>query len=1016
MNRKISRPGARQNSAGAGIIEILVLIFVMAVGMLAMAKMHTILVRDGGTANNRAIATSLAREKLDDLRGFKWATQEEAANNGDNCAEATTFCFGEIADNLGGAILSGDIVVGNTTFNLSWTCHLGDSASACPSDGSDTSDAFKRVVATVTWTDQNGADAVTLASSIVKDDALLVAFSAGGSGGTAGYGPHVQYSPGAAPDIVAVPIVQGEVNKETSKPLPDVVSAGSSVATSFETVTYALGSPDYKQVLDDFVTVSCVCKFSADGAGYPASYYYWDNQAKTLKVKYPADADMIATHRGVPALSGQHTLCTKCCRDHHDLKSDTNTALYDPSRPDADYTGDGDHKHYYYADGTGANPALGLAEVSVAANAKYLEACRFLRVDGLYRLMQDWAAKDLVVMPKDGYLTNTGTLSTYQTYVRNVLRYWARSDCNGASGTGCDGISQAAVPAKSFLDNRNLANASGSHQLLSRALYLDRVYGKSTPRTLDSTYYSTLASRIVANQTDADQVWLDIMPFNEVNTTLLTSWYSSDAATVSVTNASIADVTAADANYYGVYSRGKATVLGGGNANIYAVLLPSTSGLTGGTKQGTYTGTKDYDPATLVDTGTAIPYSSEIGIDRHDHATALRKSDFINISTTTSAGITGEVRLGNATGADYFGAIAVKAVRTSDGSETACTISGEGNVKGYSCPVASGFTGRLRISQTSGSGAFFDYGGDSTYDTEGGDGFQSQSGEFVNVTGPTDGGVFWLFSHTAEVRGSISCNTETVCTQVQAHTSAGDTCTISGSTVACPVTLDATSKAWTGTVTLANKPGYSNYLSVTSASCSGGDGTSEKTTSSLTVGPTDLPSALTFCATTGVSLAPCTLGSTTVQSGESITAYLATSILWPGTCSSISQTRYCSNGSLGGSILYYNDSCNQTVVTPLPVWFGLVNPKPLDWLAIAGATGYKIYTCTSSFNDAPAVASLCTPTTLTTTISTTTYTPTPGKKELICVAVKATTGSSDSGLSARRCVHRNNAGSAYTYY
>ncbi|NTV94923.1 MAG: hypothetical protein HGA75_05845 [Thiobacillus sp.] len=1006
-----------RRSAGSGLIEVLVLIFVMAVGMLAMGKMHTVLIRDGGTANNRAIATSLAQEKLDDLRGFKWINATQAAANGDNCADAGMFCYSEIADNSGGFILAGDVTVGNTTFALSWQCFLTDTATTCPNPSDNVT--FKTVVATVAWTDQNGAHTVVLRSALVRDDPLLTSFSADGGEGAPAYGPKVEYTPGAAPDIVAVPIAQGEVNKETSKPLPDVVSAGKSVATSFETVTYALGSPDYKQVLDDFITVSCVCKFTSDGTGYPASYYYYDSDAKSLKVKYPTDADMVTTHRGVPDGNGQHTLCTKCCRDHHDLQTNTATALYDPNRPSTDYTADGDHKHYFYADGTGSNPALGLTEVTVAANAKYLEACRFLRVDGFYRLLQDWYAKDLVVMPKDNYLTNASTLSAYQTYVRNVLRYYSRSNCTAAGGTGCDSITQPSAPLKSSLVERNLSNASGSHQLLSRAIYLDKVYGKTAPRTLDSTYYTTLATKIVANQSDATKVWLDIVPFNEVNTTLLTSWYSTNSS-VSVTNAPIADVTSADANYYGVYSRGLYTVVSGGNANIYAVLLPSTSGLTGGALQGTYTGAKDYDPTTLADTGTAIPYSSEIGIDRHDHSTALRSWDYLNISTTTSAGISGEIRLGNALGSSYYSIIAVKAVRTSDGAETACTISGEGNVKGFSCPVSSGFTGRLRIVQTTGTGAFFDYGTDGVYDTESVGGYQYESSELVNVTGPTNGGVFWLFSHTAEVRGTVSCSTDTICTQVQATTSTGGTCTISGGTVTCPVTLDSASKTWSGTVTFANKTGFSNYISASASTCGSSDGTSAKPTGTLNAGPTDLPSALTFCATSGTVLAPCTLGSTTIQSGESLTAFSSLTKLWPGTCSQISELRYCNSGTLSdpsGTGTYIYDSCNQTSVAPVPAWTGTTNPKHLAWAAISGASGYNVYTCTSSFNTAPATSSLCTPTTLTgNNIPDLTYYPTPGKKDLICIVIKATAGASLSDASSRMCIHRDNAGSTYTYY
>jgi len=917
MNRTLSidpglsplRTRSAHSQQGASMIEVLVLIFIMAVGMMGMSKMHTVLIRDGGTANNRAIATSLAQEKIDDLRSFTWRDNAQALANSQNCANTSVYCFSEMATNAGGRLAAGSVTLGNTAFTLSWT--------VTPATN------FNQVVVTVAWTDQNGNDAVQLNASIYRDGHVIQAFNppGGGGGGVGGQGPRVAYTQGIAPDAVPVPILQGEVNKETSKPLPDVVSAGKSVATSFETVTYKASGTTTKQIVSDFVTISCVCKFTTDGAGYPASYYYWDSDHKAIQVKYPLNqhegtAQTITKRRGVPDASGQHPLCDKCCNDHHDKYGDSTTALYDPSRPAGDYrTGSGEsgnHKHYYYVNES--NPAQGLVEVAETNNQKYLESCRFLRVDGFYRLMQDWVAKDLIVMPKDNYLTNSATLGTYQEYVRNVLRYWARTDCSSAGASGCTGINQANLPSKSSLVQRNISNqTSGSVQLLSRALYLDSVYQKNAPRTLDAAYYTYLAGRIVANQSTPNAVWLDIVPFNEVNTTLLTSWYSSDSSKITVTNAPIVDVGASAANYYGVYSRGLATVTAAGNANIHAVLLPSNSGLTGGAKQESYSSTKDYDSNTLAELATAIPYSSQIGIDRHDHSSALRKTDFINISTTATAGIAGEVRAGNAAGATFLGQITVSA-QPSSGAAVACTLSGEGNVRGFSCPISSGFTGTVRITQTSGSGAFFDHGMDIVYDDESSGGFQDASGSLGPVTGPTNGGVFWVFANTAEVRGTLACGE--VCSQVKVSSSAG-ACTFADGAVRCPVPLTGSSKTWSGSVTIENLVGHANNLGAVlgDGSCTP-SGSTAKSVSIASAGPTDRPSAFTLCASSGGSLAQCTLDGTTIPSGSSLTAYKEQSVNYPATCTA-PITRTCTNGVLSGDSSYiYVSPCVQRCTVP----------------------------------------------------------------------------------------------------
>ncbi|GEM_PF-2376164 len=90
-------------------------------------------------------------------------------------------------------------------------------------------------------------------------------------------------------------------------------------------------------------------------------------------------------------------------------------------------------------------------------------------------------------------------------------------------------------------------------------------------------------------------------------------------------------------------------------------------------------------------------------------------------------------------------------------------------------------------------------------------------------------------------------------------------------------------------------------------------------------------------------------------------------------------------------------------------WTG-ADPKSLSWPAISGATGYKVYRCSTSNNSS---LTACTPTTLVSTITTTSYAPgDPANKETICVNVKSTNGTSDSTASATKCIYRLGG---YTY-
>lgn len=804
---------------GTGLIEVLVAILVLAVGMLGMSKLNALLIRDGGTANNRAIAVSLAQEKLDDLRGFKWISS--TSSYGEGCG-AGIFCFSEIATNTGGyeapvsgtlRFPTGAVTVGNTSFNRTWT--VVDNAS------------FKLVRVTVTWTDQNGNATEFLESAILADDAGLNAFGAGGTG-VAKNGPKVAYTPKGVPDVVPITISTG-TSRETSRPLPDVSSKGLSVSSQFNSVNYDTAG---EQVQEDYVTLNCTCQFAASAPANPAAYFTYVNG--NVVVKYPkTSVDQVNKITGTAITSqgdSQDPLCNTCCADHHD-KEDANTdastaatALFDPERPSSDYESSGDHKHYYYTNA--AQPNLGLTRAEPTIGNNYLEACRFLRVDGIYRIMQDWRLSDVVVMPKDGYLADGSTaLSNYKTYVENVVKGQTKTD--GRSNTTWD---------KSALTTRNLTNRSaGPIQLLARGIYVDKVY--SAPRTLDTSYYDG----VIANTTGLDKI-----PFNEVNLTLLASWASSNTSVVTVTNEAIKDITSASSDYYGVYNRGRASVLAGngGNADVTAYVLPSNSGLTGGTTRATYASTVDYDD-NLAASGT-IGYHSEIGIDPHDHRSALRKTDSINIARTgsTSAGsrtVTGTLQLGN------FSGLLTGVSISGAGS---CTVaSPTGNSTTFTCSVSDSFEGNLTLA-TSQTGGFLSATRES---------LSAASCVLTAGTSAINCGNYFVYGPKILISGSC---TGTVTTQGQNTNNScdrnkltidagtGSTCT-NGTSPSCQVTLNATTHTWTGTITAADSTNNAIVKIGSTGStlnCSSGSDSASYAVTATPLGPNDAPSTFVMCS------------------------------------------------------------------------------------------------------------------------------------------------------------------------
>ncbi len=625
---------------GFSLIESLVSALILGIALFGLAGFHAAALKDGSLIKARSAAASLAQEKLDDLRSFIRLEDDPSTTAVNECA-APTFCYSEIVSsvtsnvNLGGGsenganllLPSGTVAGYIDNYTRAWTvtCATETAGSALSFSSPCTGATAKLATVTISWTDSKGeSQSVSLQGVIYAMDPLRQALGTATSFST--QKPKVGYTPIGVPDAVPVPINTGSGKfKESSKPLPDVSKKGVSLIVEFDAVSYTTsGGSSKKDAQQEFATVNCVCKFAGNGNSYPASYFTWDGSG--LQIKVPSST--VTKMTGTAPIGGdpQDELCTACCRDHHDSEapsaSSPSTALYDPDRPAADYTGN-NHKHYYYTDDS--NPALGLVEVAQSTGNLYLESCRFARVDGFQRLLQDWRAVDMVVIPRDNYLSNTNTsaLSKYQQYLVDYLIYQTRVvDCAAAPGaSGCASTPNA--PPKTDLVPRDLTGPPIENQLLARALYVDRVYSKTAPRTLDATYYSTLASKISTNAT-----WLDLLPFNEVNVTMLANWVSVSIpitpTVVKVSNDTIAD---------GGYSRGNTTIQAGsgGSADITAYLLPSNSGLTGGVQRKPVIGNVvDYD-SSLAPSVTPISYGGPIGIDRDDHRSGKRKSDSLNI-------------------------------------------------------------------------------------------------------------------------------------------------------------------------------------------------------------------------------------------------------------------------------------------------------------------------------------------------------------------------------------------------
>jgi len=528
---------------GFSLIEVMIALVIMAVGLLALSKFHSELFRSTSDAQSRTTALVIVEAKLEDLRSFSQISQPDDGASPPNdipwSAGADPMSYVYISDDSGGVISAGaSPSIGGTTYTgytLTWnvTDYWHDFDAIPPVDntaGTGVSD-FKQIEAIVTWTDEKGVgQQVSLMQNISSTSpggSYILANATSGSPG-----PSVTYTPGEVPDVI--PVCLGDdcndgtvERRETTKPLPDVVQTGqrSNTIVSFTTVNY-----DDPNAADDtcesgvfcantreeFITTNCKCEVdSLSSNGQPATHLKWENDqlthvvpddiTKTTAVSYDNDTQA-------------DIYCDVCCRDHHDASTGPKYV---------EGTANNSNHAHYDVDGRLIN--------SLSVGDIYVESCRLKRVDGLWRVFQDWKLEHLSVLPRD-FLTTSTNRTSYTSGVTTFLK-------TGTFPTA----TYEAFPGATSANSVEL-NLAETKQYQARAVYVDSVIEGD----------GNTDSYIDYSATQIDQT-----PFYEINTTLLALWSPEDLSLIDVSSAPIDTVIDPDADYYGTYSRGLVTGVAG---------------------------------------------------------------------------------------------------------------------------------------------------------------------------------------------------------------------------------------------------------------------------------------------------------------------------------------------------------------------------------------------------------------------------------------------------------------------
>lgn len=513
--------------AGFSLVEVLIASLMIMLGVTGYVTLQSEFVMADSKMNLRNVALQLAQEKLDDLASF---SQIES--------EPNQFSYNDIGANAGGQLPSGnvDIALGNNqinirTFNRTWQVI---NKYFIDTDDNKQADTWvdlnhpkllppipvvagqKSISIKIDWSDYQGnKQSLVLNGTItpVPQSRSILALSALAS---VDQTPQINFSLSSIPDSHINSLGKNEFMQSGS---PKMLQA-QRVDLSFEKYRYVNGQ-DIKINQSDFSTIACRCELVGIGQGMTPSMSIIHNGRLDIE-----KGQVREKMTGKSVSTGQASLCSQCCNDHHDSEE----TIID--------------EHFYRAEnGLAHKHFQRRADMSYVPASlpgdEYDEVCRFKRVDGYFVLYPDWQLVELVVLSPN-YLLDSNKQAMYSAYLSALL-----------SST----IDYSRRPERPV--NRDVDLSLKGRQLTVRGVYLDRL------RSSDRAF---LQAKIAAGQSD----WLSLTPYYDINLTLLADWATGDPAIATISNDSILSFPADSYQYYQVYSRGRLAVISAGLTTISA--------------------------------------------------------------------------------------------------------------------------------------------------------------------------------------------------------------------------------------------------------------------------------------------------------------------------------------------------------------------------------------------------------------------------------------------------------------
>jgi len=604
------------------MIDALVSIIVMATALLALAVLQGALTRNTADARARSQIAQFGEGVIDQLRqaGYSALTNgttsiaKTAPSSPASCTNTNVTGFSRAnalycAEQAAGvsSLAASQTVATYTYSNPSQQGGTNCSGKFVAGTGGSCADsltaAYKDVSLTMTWNDATGTPRTLTQHTIVNSLALDSGQGLQNSSNFVGSvtSPIVRQISPVVPGVI--PIAMGN-NTDTAATNPRPELSTTTNATSYNVLTYKdlITQVQIQQRIETTV-VGCSCKYGnqlTSGVFAPAwRPTFWDG------THYIEPQPTISTNDPTPAgvnpnaPSTQSPLCGYCCRDHHDFDNDvanpdpsgsaaiTDPVKYDPFRITQ---GDAAHTHYYWD--TNSSKFL------PADNAHpYLESCRMIRVNGLWRTATDMNAEQIGMLlteaqnvdnlpatpastqPSTSWIPDANAEVAYQDFVKDYLNQKAVGGNASLDAAGIYNTDMASA------NHSKLLNYTGVDNYLHvRGLYLDHLEDAAQKQI-------TSAISHCASPNTAIDCALPFLPFTSVNLTELalwgaphpgsgTSYDSTGKSTLIVTNAgTLTGDFSSNPPSRGKVSKGS---LGGTQDDILIKMTLSNSGVAAG--------------------------------------------------------------------------------------------------------------------------------------------------------------------------------------------------------------------------------------------------------------------------------------------------------------------------------------------------------------------------------------------------------------------------------------------------